>query len=149
MYNDTDRLAATTIRMLAVDAVTQAKSGHPGLPLGAADIALTLWSKVMKHNPADPLWPDRDRFVLSAGHGSALLYALLHLYGYPMPLEELKRFRQWGSITPGHPEYDPERGVETTTGPLGQGFGNSVGMALAECATRCILPLEAHMIAFV
>ncbi len=132
MYNDTDRLAATTIRMLAADAVTQAKSGHPGLPLGAADITLTLWSKVMKHNPSDPLWPDRDRFVLSAGHGSALLYALLHLYGYPMPLDELKRFRQWGSITPGHPEYDPERGVETTTGPLGQGFGNSVGMALAE-----------------
>ena len=132
MYNETDLLAATTIRMLAIDAVTQAKSGHPGLPLGAADIALVLWSKVMKHNPAEPLWPDRDRFVLSAGHGSMLLYSLLHLYGYPMPLEELKRFRQWGSATPGHPEYDPERGVETTTGPLGQGFGNSVGLALAE-----------------
>lgn len=132
MYNETDRLAATTLRMLAADAVTQANSGHPGLPLGAADIALVLWSKVMKHNPTDPLWPDRDRFVLSAGHGSALLYALLHLYGYPMPLDEIKRFRQWGSATPGHPEYDPERGVETTTGPLGQGFGNSVGLALAE-----------------
>ena len=132
MYDDTDRLAATTLRMLAVDAVQQANSGHPGLPLGAADLAIVLWTRHLKHNPTDPQWPDRDRFVLSAGHGSALLYALLHLHGYPIPLEEIKRFRQWGSCTPGHPEYDLQRGVETTTGPLGQGFGNAVGMALAE-----------------
>ena len=131
-YDESDRLAATTIRMLAADAVQQANSGHPGLPLGAADMALVLWTRYLKHNPADPAWPDRDRFVLSAGHGSALLYSLLHLNGYDMPLEEVKRFRQWESATPGHPEYDPQRGVETTTGPLGQGFGNSVGMALAE-----------------
>jgi len=132
MYTEQDRLVATTIRMLAVDAVQQANSGHPGLPLGAADIALVLWTRYMNYDPADPAWLDRDRFVLSAGHGSALLYALLHLTGYPMPLNELKQFRQWGSHTPGHPEYDPKRGVETTTGPLGQGFGNAVGMALAE-----------------
>lgn len=132
MYDETDRLAATTLRMLAADAVQQANSGHPGLPLGAADIAIVLWTRHLKHNPTDPGWPDRDRFVLSAGHGSAMLYALLHLHGYPMPLEEVKQFRQWGSCTPGHPEYDPQRGVETTTGPLGQGFGNAVGMALAE-----------------
>ena len=132
MYDDTDRLAATTLRMLAVDAVQQANSGHPGLPLGAADLAIVLWTRHLKHNPTDPQWPDRDRFVLSAGHGSALLYALLHLHGYPIPLEEIKRLRQWGSCTPGHPEYDLQRGVETTTGPLGQGFGNAVGMALAE-----------------
>jgi transketolase len=138
IYDDSDRLAATTIRILAADAVQQANSGHPGLPLGAADMALVLWTRYLKHNPADPFWPDRDRFVLSAGHGSALLYSLLHLDGYDMPLEEVKRFRQYGSATPGHPEYDPKRGVETTTGPLGQGLGNSVGMALAErlLATR-------------
>ena len=132
MFDDTDRLATTSLRLLAADAVQQANSGHPGLPLGAADLAYVLWDRHLKHNPADPAWPDRDRFVLSAGHGSALLYALLHLYGYPMPLEELQRFRQWGSHTPGHPEYDLARGVETTTGPLGQGFGNAVGLALAE-----------------
>ncbi|UCC65735.1 MAG: transketolase [Anaerolineae bacterium] len=118
--------------MLAADAVQRANSGHPGLPLGAADLATVLWMRFLKHNPADPTWPNRDRFVLSAGHGSALLYALLHLSGYPMPLDEIKRFRQWGSLTPGHPEYDLEGGVETTTGPLGQGLGNAVGMALAE-----------------
>ena len=132
MMGELDRLVATTVRMLAVDAVQQANSGHPGLPLGAADIAIVLWTKYLKHNPLDPKWPNRDRFILSAGHGSALLYALLHVFGYPLPLEELKRFRQLGSCTPGHPEYDPERGVETTTGPLGQGFGNAVGIALAE-----------------
>lgn len=132
MFGEIDRLAATTVRMLAVDAVQQANSGHPGLPLGAADIAIVLWTRYLKHNPSDPRWPNRDRFILSAGHGSALLYSLLHLFGYPMPLEELKRFRQLGSCTPGHPEYDPNRGVETTTGPLGQGFGNAVGIALAE-----------------
>ncbi len=131
-YDEIDRLIANSLRVLSIDAVQQANSGHPGLPLGAADLAAVLWTRFLKHNPADPTWPDRDRFVLSAGHGSALLYALLHLSGYPMPLEELERFRQWGSHTPGHPEYDPERGVETTTGPLGQGFGNAMGLALAE-----------------
>jgi transketolase len=132
MFDDTDRFATTTLRLLAADAVQQANSGHPGLPLGAADLAYAVWARHLKHNPSDPAWPDRDRFVLSAGHGSALLYALLHLFGYPMPIEELQRFRQWDSHTPGHPEYDPDRGVETTTGPLGQGFGNAVGLALAE-----------------
>jgi transketolase len=132
VYTDKDKLAATTLRMMAIDAVQAAKSGHPGLPLGAADIAFVLWTRFLKHDPSQPTWPDRDRFVLSAGHGSALLYSLLHLTGYPLSLEELKNFRQWGSLTPGHPEYDPEVGVETTTGPLGQGLANAVGMALAE-----------------
>lgn len=132
MYTDKDKLAATTLRMLAIDAVQEANSGHPGLPLGAADMAIVLWTRFLKHDASEPTWPDRDRFVLSAGHGSALLYSLLHLAGYPMPLEELKRFRQWGSLTPGHPEYDVEMGIETTTGPLGQGFANAVGMAMAE-----------------
>jgi len=131
-FDETDQLIATTLRMLAVDAVQQANSGHPGLPLGAADIVTVLWTRFLKHNPANPLWANRDRFVLSAGHGSALLYSLLHLFGYPMPLDEIKRFRQWNSLTPGHPEYDPHRGIETTTGPLGQGFASAVGMALAE-----------------
>lgn len=132
MFNETDVLAATTIRMLAIDAVQAANSGHPGMPLGAADMALVLWTRHMKHDPADPTWPNRDRFVLSAGHGSALLYSLLHLAGYPLSMEQVKQFRQWGSLTPGHPEYDPEIGIETTTGPLGQGFANAVGLALAE-----------------
>lgn len=132
VYDDTDRLGANTLRMLAADAVQQANSGHPGLPLGVADVAYVLWTRFLRHNPADSTWPNRDRFVLSAGHGSMLLYGLLHLTGYPLPLEELKRFRQWGSHTPGHPEYDRARGVETTTGPLGQGLGNGVGMAIAE-----------------
>ncbi len=132
MYSDTDKLAATTLRMLAIDVVQEANSGHPGLPLGAADMAIVLWTRFLKNDPTQPTWPNRDRFVLSAGHGSAMLYALLHLMGYPMPLEEIKNFRQWGSLTPGHPEYDLQRGIETTTGPLGQGFANAVGMALAE-----------------
>jgi len=132
MYKKKDKLAATTLRMLAIDAVQEANSGHPGLPLGVADMAIVLWTRFLKHDASQPTWPDRDRFVLSAGHGSALLYSLLHLAGYPMPLEEVKNFRQWGSLTPGHPEYDPEMGIETTTGPLGQGFANAVGMALAE-----------------
>lgn len=127
-----EQLAITTIRTLAMDAVEQAQSGHPGLPMGAAPMAYVLWADFLKHNPADPAWPDRDRFVLSAGHGSMLLYALLHLTGYDLPLEELKRFRQWGSKTPGHPEYGLTPGVETTTGPLGQGIATAVGMALAE-----------------
>ena len=125
-------LSINTIRILSADAVQNANSGHPGLPMGAAAMAYTLWTKFLKHNPTDPLWFDRDRFVLSAGHGSMLLYSLLHLTGYDLPLEELKRFRQWGSKTPGHPERGHTPGVEVATGPLGQGFGNGVGMAIAE-----------------
>jgi len=123
---------AHTIRALAMDAVQKANSGHPGMPMGMADAAAVLWTQFLKHNPADPAWPDRDRFVLSAGHGSMLLYALLHLTGYDLPLEQLQAFRQWGSRTPGHPERGLTPGVETTTGPLGQGIGNAVGMAIAE-----------------
>ncbi|HEY6007280.1 MAG TPA: transketolase, partial [Geobacteraceae bacterium] len=126
-----DVLCINTIRFLAVDAVEKANSGHPGLPLGAAPMAYVLWQRHLRHNPANPAWFDRDRFVLSAGHGSMLLYSLLHLTGYALPLEELQRFRQWGSLCPGHPERHLTPGVETTTGPLGQGFGNAVGMALA------------------
>ncbi|MEP6476144.1 MAG: transketolase [Actinomycetota bacterium] len=127
-----DELCVNTVRALAIDAVERARSGHPGMPLGAAPAAYVLWSRFLRHNPADPAWPDRDRFVLSAGHASMLLYSLLHLTGYDLPLEELQRFRQWGSRTPGHPEHGHTPGVETTTGPLGQGFGNAVGMAMAE-----------------
>ncbi len=123
---------ADTLRVLAMDAVQKAESGHPGMPMGMADAAATLWSTYLKFNPQDPTWPDRDRFVLSAGHGSMLLYGLLHLSGYDLPLTELQNFRQWGSKTPGHPEYGHTPGVETTTGPLGQGISNAVGMALAE-----------------
>ncbi len=126
------RELANAIRALAMDAVQQANSGHPGAPMGMADIAEVLWNDYLKHNPANPGWADRDRFVLSNGHGSMLLYALLHLTGYDLPLDELKRFRQLHSKTPGHPEYGYAPGVETTTGPLGQGLGNAVGMALAE-----------------
>ena len=125
-------LAANTIRGLSIDAIQAAKSGHPGLPMGMADIAAVLWLKYLKHNPANPKWVDRDRFVLSGGHGSMLLYSLLHLAGYNLPMDELKRFRQLGSQTPGHPEVGHTDGVETTTGPLGQGLSNAVGMALAE-----------------
>jgi transketolase len=127
-----DRLCVDTIRLLAVDMVEQAKSGHPGLPLGAAPMAYVLWDRFLMHNPANPSWSDRDRFVLSAGHGSAMLYALLHLYGYGVSIPDLREFRQWGSITAGHPEYGLTPGVETTTGPLGQGFAMGVGMAVAE-----------------
>ncbi len=127
-----DQLCVNAIRFLSVDAVEKAKSGHPGLPLGAAPMAYVLFTRFLKHNPADPKWFDRDRFVLSAGHGSMLLYSLLHLTGYDLSLEELQRFRQWESRTPGHPERGKTPGVEVTTGPLGQGFGNSVGMAIAE-----------------
>jgi transketolase len=126
-----DALCIKTIRMLSVDMVEAAKSGHPGLPLGAAAVAYVLWTRFLRHNPANPAWPNRDRFILSAGHGSALLYSLLHLTGYDLPLEELRRFRQWGSRTPGHPEHGLTPGVEATTGPLGQGFGMGVGMAMA------------------
>ena len=127
-----DELSINTLRFLSVDAVQKAKSGHPGLPLGAAAIAYVLWTRFLKHHPANPGWFDRDRFVLSAGHGSMLLYSLLHVTGYALPLEEIKQFRQWGSMTPGHPERGLTPGVETTTGPLGQGFGNGVGLAMAE-----------------
>ena len=126
------RQLCNALRFLAIDAVEAANSGHPGMPMGMAEIAEVLWRRHLKHNPADPLWPDRDRFVLSNGHGSMLLYALLHLSGYALPLEELKRFRQLHSKTPGHPEVGVTPGVETTTGPLGQGLANAVGMALAE-----------------
>lgn len=127
-----DELCIDTLRFLSVDAVQQANSGHPGLPMGAAPMAYVLWTHFLKHNPTNPGWVDRDRFVLSAGHGSMLLYSLLHLTGYDVSLEQIKRFRQWGSITPGHPERGLTPGVEVTTGPLGQGFGNGVGMAIAE-----------------
>jgi len=129
---DLDTLCINTIRFLAADAVQRAESGHPGMPMGAAAMAYVLWTRFLRHNPSNPAWPGRDRFVLSAGHGSMLLYALLHLTGYDLSLDEIKNFRQWGSATPGHPEYGDTPGVETTTGPLGQGFGNAVGMALAE-----------------
>jgi transketolase len=127
-----DQLCVDTIRALAIDTVQKANSGHPGLPLDAAPIGYSLFARTMKHNPANPSWPDRDRFVLSAGHGSALLYSLLFLTGYDLPMEQVKQFRQWGSETPGHPEHGDTPGVETTTGPLGQGFANAVGMAIAE-----------------
>ena len=129
---DLDQLCIDTIRFLSVDAVQKAESGHPGMPLGAAPMAYALWSRLLKHNPRNPAWFDRDRFVLSAGHGSMLLYSLLHLTGYDLPLEEIQCFRQWGSKAPGHPERGHTPGVEVTTGPLGQGFANAVGMALAE-----------------
>lgn len=125
------KLTADTIRMLAVDGVQKAKSGHPGMPMGAADCAAVLWAKFLQFNPRDPLWMNRDRFILSAGHGSMLLYALLHLFGYKVTLADLQSFRQWGSHTAGHPEYGALPGIETTTGPLGQGFANGVGMAIA------------------
>ncbi|MFC1865455.1 transketolase [Chloroflexota bacterium] len=127
-----DQLCINTLRFLAVDAVQKAKSGHPGMPMGAAVIAYVLWDRFLKHNPQDSRWVDRDRFVLSAGHASAMLYSLLHLTGYDLPLEEIKSFRQWGSKTPGHPEYGLTPGVEATTGPLGQGFANGIGMAITE-----------------
>ena len=132
MNSELDELSVNTVRFLAVDMVQKANSGHPGAPMGMAPMAYVLWDRFLKHNPADPKWPDRDRFILSAGHASALLYSLLHLTGYPLSLEELKRFRQWESLTPGHPEYNTNIGVETSTGPLGQGFANGVGMAMAE-----------------
>ena len=127
-----EELCINTIRFLAVDMIQQANSGHPGAPMGAAPMAYVLWDRFLKHNPKDPKWPDRDRFILSAGHASSMLYAMLHLTGYDLQLDEIKRFRQWGSKTPGHPEYGIVPGVETTTGPLGQGFVNGIGMAIAE-----------------
>lgn len=142
-FDELDELCVNTLRFLSVDAVEQAQSGHPGLPLGAAPMAYVLWDRFLRHNPSNPSWINRDRFILSAGHGSALLYSLLHLYGYDLPLKELKRFRQWGSKTPGHPEYGLTAGVEATTGPLGQGFAMGVGMAMAEMfLERCFNTLD-------
>jgi transketolase len=141
-----DELCVNTLRFLAVDMVQKANSGHPGLPLGSAAMAYALWDRLLKFNPRDPLWPDRDRFVLSAGHGCALLYALLHVTGFDLPLEELERFRQWGSRTPGHPEYGKTPGVEATTGPLGQGLSNAVGMAIAEVALAARFNRPGHQI---
>ena len=128
----TDELCINTIRALAMDAVQKANSGHPGMPMGAAVMAYVLWDRFLHHNPANPKWANRDRFILSAGHGCMLHYALLHLTGYDLPMEQIKQFRQAGSITPGHPEYGVTPGVECTTGPLGQGFANGVGMAIAQ-----------------
>jgi transketolase len=133
MQEKIDELCVNAIRMLSVDAVEKAKSGHPGAPMGLAPVAFVLWTRFLKHNPKNPGWPDRDRFVLSAGHASMLLYSMLHLTGYEdISLDQIKQFRQWGSRTPGHPERELAAGIETTTGPLGQGFGNGVGMAIAE-----------------
>ena len=130
--NDLEALSINTIRFLSVDAVQKADSGHPGLPMGAAAFAYVLWTRFLKHNPKNPRWFDRDRFILSAGHGSMLLYSLLYLTGYDVSLDQIKQFRQWESITPGHPEYGLTPGVAVTTGPLGQGCGDAVGMAIAE-----------------
>src|SRR5438874_9147333 len=127
-----DQLSINTIRTLAMDAVQKANSGHPGTPMALAPVAYVLWERYLRHNPRNPQWANRDRFVLSAGHASMLLYSMLHLTGYDLPLDELKRFRQWGSKTPGHPERGHTPGVEVATGPLGQGFGNGLGMAIAE-----------------
>ena len=127
-----DELCINTIRFLSVDQVEKANSGHPGLPLGAATMAYVIWDRFLRHSPKHPEWYNRDRFLLSAGHGSALLYSLLHLYGFDLSLDDLKNFRQWESKTPGHPEYGLTPGVEATTGPLGQGFAMGVGMAIAE-----------------
>ncbi|MED0660006.1 transketolase [Bacillus smithii] len=132
MFDHTDQLAITTIRTLSIDAIEKAKSGHPGMPMGTAPMAYTLWTRFMNHNPKNPDWFNRDRFVLSAGHGSMLLYSLLHLSGYGVTMDDIKNFRQWGSKTPGHPEYGHTPGVEATTGPLGQGIAMAVGMAMAE-----------------
>lgn len=147
MTNSTlDELSVNTIRTLSIDGVQKANSGHPGMPMGMADAAYVLWTQFLRHNPGNPDWADRDRFVLSAGHGSMLLYSLLHLTGYDLPLEQLKLFRQWGSVTPGHPEYGLTPGVETTTGPLGQGFANGVGMAIAEAFLAATFNRPGHEI---
>jgi len=141
-----DRKCINTIRFLSADAIQKANSGHPGICLGAAPMAYVLWDRYLRHNPADPEWSDRDRFLLSAGHGSMLLYSLLHLAGYDLSLDSLKSFRQWGSLTPGHPEYGLTPGVEATTGPLGQGVSNAVGMAMAEAHLAAIYNRPDHKI---
>ena len=145
-------LAVAVVKGLAMDAVQRANSGHPGMPMGMADIAVTLWSRFMRVDPECPTWADRDRFVLSNGHGSMLLYAMLHLCGFPITMDDLKNFRQWGYPTAGHPEREPELGIETTTGPLGQGFANGVGMAVAEEHLRARLgadQVDHHTFGFV
>src|SRR6201988_2970330 len=142
----TRRELANTLRALSMDAVQRANSGHPGMPMGMADIAQVLWGDFLKHNPGNPLWWDRDRFVLSNGHGSLLLYSLLHLTGYPVTIDELKNFRQLGARPAAHPEHEPEMGVETTTGPLGQGLANGVGMALAERTLAAAFNRPGHSI---
>lgn len=146
MSTDLAQKCINTIRFLAADAVQKANSGHPGLPMGMADVAYVLWTQAMKYNPANPAWVDRDRFVLSAGHGSMLLYNMLYLTGYPMTLDQIEHFRQWGSKTPGHPEYDLADGIETTTGPLGQGFATGVGMALATRMLAARYNMRGHKI---
>src|SRR5918911_2273100 len=140
-----DELCVNTIRTLSMDAVQHANSGHPGAPMGLAPLAYTLYTRVMRHSPANPDWPDRDRFVLSCGHASMLLYSILYLTGYGLELEDLESFRQLGSRTPGHPEYGHAAGVETTTGPLGQGVGNAVGMAMAARREHGLLDPNASM----
>ncbi len=148
----TEQLAVNTIKALSMDAVQRANSGHPGMPMGMADVGVVLWTKFLRVDPTDPTWPDRDRFVLSNGHGSMLLYSLLHLAGFGLTMDDLRRFRQWGSRTPGHPERQPELGIETTTGPLGQGFGTAVGMAIAEAHLRGVFGadlVDHHTYAFV
>ena len=141
-----DQRCIDTLRFLSVDMVQKADSGHPGLPLGAAPMAYVLWQRFLKHNPANPQWFDRDRFVLSAGHGSALLYSLLHVTGYDLSLDDIRQFRQWGSKAPGHPERGHTPGVEVTTGPLGQGFANAVGMAMAEAQLAARYNRPGHVI---
>ncbi|MFW6229311.1 MAG: transketolase, partial [Alkalispirochaeta sp.] len=135
MNNNAVRAVALSVRTLTIDAVQAANSGHPGMPMGMAELGALLYGEIMRHNPGAPDWANRDRFMLSAGHGSMFLYSLLHLSGYGLSLEEIKKFRQVGSKTPGHPEYGHTVGVETTTGPLGQGVSNAVGMAIAERMT--------------
>src|SRR5438876_7180436 len=144
MASTLDQLAVNTIRTLSIDGVQKANSGHPGLPLGAAPMAYVLWTRFLRHNPRHPKWPDRDRFAFSAGHGSMLLYSLLYLTGYDLNLDDLKSFRQWGSKTPGHPEYRLTPGVELTTGPLGQGFANGIGLAIAEAHLAAVYNREGH-----
>ena len=146
MFNEQDHQVVNAIRALSIDAIDQANSGHPGITMGAAPMAYVLWRKVMKHNPNNPDWADRDRFILSAGHGSALLYSLLHISGYDLPMEEIKNFRQWGSKTPGHPEYGHTVGVDATTGPLGQGVATAVGMAMAERHLAATYNRKAHTV---
>ncbi|MBS0339069.1 MAG: transketolase [Proteobacteria bacterium] len=146
MTNTLDQQCIDTLRFLSVDMVQQANSGHPGLPLGAAPMAYVLWARYLKHHPSNPQWPDRDRFVLSAGHGSALLYALLHVTGYGLSIDDIKRFRQWSSKAPGHPERGHTAGVEVTTGPLGQGFANAVGMAIAEAQLAARYNRDGHRV---
>jgi transketolase len=146
MFDTLDQQCIDTLRFLSVDMVQQANSGHPGLPLGAAPMAYVLWTRHLKHHPANPLWPDRDRFVLSAGHGSALLYSLLHVTGYDLSLDDIRQFRQWGSKAPGHPERGHTAGVEVTTGPLGQGLANAVGMAVAEAHLAARYNRDGHVV---